>query len=151
MNGEPLVILHVEDNKDHADLVVRTLRKHRVANELHVVDDGEKALDYLCRRGKFESPEKSPRPHVILLDLRLPKIDGLEVLRIIKTTEELSRIPVVVLTSSEAETDMAKAYDFHANSYLVKPIGFDGFTEMMEHLGFYWLSWNKYPWPGAEK
>ena len=146
MNGKPLVILHVEDNTDHAELVVRTLRKHRVANELHVVGDGEKALDYLFRRDEFEAPEKSPRPSVVLLDLRLPKVDGLEVLRIIKTTKELSRIPVVVLTSSEAETDMAKAYDFHANSYLVKPIGFDDFTEMMEHLGFYWLSWNKYPW-----
>ena len=147
MNGEPLVVLHVEDNKDHADLVIRTLRSHRVANLLHLVDDGEEALDYLFRRGKFESPEKSPRPNIILLDLRLPRINGLEVLRIIKTTEELSRIPVVVLTSSEAETDMAKAYDFHANSYLVKPLGFDKFTQMMEHLGFYWLSWNRYPWP----
>ena len=147
MNGEPLVILHVEDNKDHADLVVRTLEKHRVANVLHLVDNGEKALDYLFRRGKFASPEKSPRPNVILLDLRLPRVDGLEVLRTIKTTEELSSIPVVVLTSSEAEQDLAKAYDFHANSYLVKPIDFDKSTEMMEHLGFYWLSWNRYPWP----
>ena len=147
MNGEPLVILHVEDNKDHADLVERTLQTHRVANALHVVSDGEEALDYLFRRGKFESPEKSPCPNIVLLDLRLPKIDGMEVLRIMKTTEELLRIPVVVLTSSEAETDVAKAYDFHANSYLVKPIGFDKFAEMMEHLGFYWLGWNKYPWP----
>jgi CheY-like chemotaxis protein len=147
MSGEPLVILHVEDDKDHADLVVRVLRSHRVANVMHLVDDGEEALDYLFRRGKFESPEQSPRPNVILLDLRLPKIDGLEVLRIIKTTEELLRIPVVVLTSSEAEKDVAQAYDFHANSYLVKPIGFDKFTEMMKHLGFYWLGWNKYPWP----
>ncbi len=147
MNGEPLVILHVEDNKDHSDLVVRTLKTHRVANALHVVSDGEEALDYLFRRGKFESPEKSPCPNIVLLDLRLPKIDGMEVLRIMKTTEELLRIPVVVLTSSEAETDVAKAYDFHANSYLVKPIGFDKFAEMMEHLGFYWLGWNKYPWP----
>jgi len=151
MNGEPLVILHIEDNEDHADLVKRTLRKHRVANELFVVKDGEEALDYLFRRGKFESPEKGPRPSVVLLDLRLPKIDGLEVLRIIKTTDELSRIPVVVLTSSEAEKDVARACDFHANSYLVKPIGFDKFTEMMEHLGFYWLSWNRYPWPREEE
>jgi CheY-like chemotaxis protein len=147
MKGEPLVILYVEDNKDHADLVVRTLKKHRVANELHMASDGEEALDYLFRRGKFESPETSPRPSVVLLDLRLPKVDGLEVLRIIKTTDELLRIPVVVLTSSEAEQDMAKAYDHHANSYLVKPIGFDEFTQMMEQLGFYWLSWNSYPWP----
>jgi len=147
MTGEPLVVLHVEDNPDHANLVLRTLRRHRIANTVKVVDDGEAALDYLFRRGEYTDSKEFPRPHLILLDLRLPKTDGLEILRTIKTTDELLDIPVVVLTSSEAETDIARAYEYHANSYLVKPIGFDKFTEMMEQLGFYWLSWNHYPWP----
>ena len=146
MNGEPLNILHVEDNPDHANLVVRSLRKQRVANVVYLVEDGEAALDYLFRRGDYQDPQNSPRPHVILLDLRLPKVDGLEVLRVIKTTEGLLKIPVVVLTSSDAEKDVAQSYAYHANSYLVKPVGFDKFTEMMEHLGFYWLRWNRYPW-----
>ncbi len=147
MNGEPLTILHVEDNPDHANLVVRCLREYQVANELQVVEDGEAALDYLLRRGDYQDPKKSPRPHLILLDLRLPKVDGLEVLRIIKETDELLRIPVVVLTSSDAEKDIAQSYEYHANSYLVKPVGFETFTEMMEQLGFYWLGWNRHPWP----
>ena len=102
LEGEALTILLVEDNVDHADLIVRSLEDHRVANKIHHVNDGEKALDYLFRRGNYEEPAKSPRPHVVLLDLRLPKIDGLEVLREIKTSEELLKIPVVVLTTSEA-------------------------------------------------
>jgi len=146
MNGEPLTILHVEDNPDHSNLIMRTLQKHRVANRMFLVEDGEAALDYLLRRGKYADPKKSPRPHVILLDLRIPKIDGQEVLAVIKTTEELLRIPVVVLTSSEAEKDIVEAYEHHANSYLVKPVGFEAFTEMMETLGFYWLGWNAHPW-----
>ena len=146
MNGEPLTILQVEDNPDHSNLVARTLRNHRVANKVFLVEDGETALDYLLRRGKYADPEKSPRPHVILLDLRIPKIDGQEVLRVIKTTDKLSKIPVVVLTSSEAEKDIAEAYEHHANSYLVKPVGFEAFTQMMESLGFYWLGWNTHPW-----
>lgn len=145
MDGEPLTILHVEDNRDHANLVMRSLRKHRVANTVYLAEDGEAALDFLLRRGKYREPRESPRPHVILLDLRLPKVDGLEVLMIVKTTEELSKIPVVVLTSSDAEKDIAQSYEYHANSYLVKPVGFDDFTEMMEQLGFYWLGWNRHP------
>ncbi len=146
MNGEPLTILHVEDNPDHSNLVARTLQNHRVANKVFLVEDGEAALDYLLRRREYADPEKSPRPHVILLDLRIPKIDGQEVLRAIKTTDKLSNIPVVVLTSSDAEKDIVEAYEHHANSYLVKPVGFDSFTEMMEGLGFYWLGWNVCPW-----
>ncbi|NQT36478.1 MAG: response regulator [Planctomycetes bacterium] len=146
MNGEPIVVLHVEDNQDHAHLVARNFQRHRVANVVHLVEDGEAALDYLLRRGDYEDPQTSPRPHLILLDLRLPKIDGLEVLRTIKTTDRLTSVPVVILTSSETERDIARAYEYHANSYLVKPIGFADFSEMMESLGFYWLVWNRYPW-----
>ena len=146
MKGEPLAILLVEDNPGHAELVKRSFQDHRVANRIHHVLDGETALDYLFRRGDYASPEKSPRPHVILLDLRLPRIDGLEVLSEIKADEGLRRIPVIILTTSEAESDLAGAYDHHANSYLVKPLDFDKFTRLMDDLGFYWLGWNRPPW-----
>ena len=147
MDGQPLTILHVEDNTDHAQLIARSLKKNRVANAIQHVVDGEEALDYLFFRGKYKDESFAPRPQIILLDLRLPKVDGLEVLRTIKTTETLSMIPVVILTSSEAERDVARAYEYHANSYLVKPVGFDRFSELMQQLGFYWLAWNRYPWP----
>lgn len=147
MDGLPLTILHVEDNTDHAQLIARSLRKNRVANAIHHVVDGEEALDYLFLRGEYKDEEIAPRPQLILLDLRLPKVDGLEVLRTIKTSDALSTIPVVILTSSEAEKDVARAYEYHANSYLVKPVGFDRFSELMQQLGFYWMAWNRYPWP----
>ena len=138
------IVVFALDEQRHA-LALRSLEDHRAANVIHHVPDGEAALDYLFRRGKYADPEKSPRPQVILLDLRLPRIDGLEVLRQIKTSEELRRIPVVVLTTSDAETDVAKAYDYRANSYLVKPVDFAKFSQMMRDLGFYWLGWNRYP------
>ena len=146
INGEPLIILLVEDNPDHAELIRRSLDEHRVANKLYHVLDGEAALSYLFRRGDFSDPKKSPSPTVILLDLRLPKVDGLEVLKEIKTSEEHHKIPVVILTTSTAERDVAQAYNYDANSYLVKPVDFSKFTRMMDDLGFYWLGWNHYPW-----
>ena len=146
MNGEPLIILLVEDNPDHTELIRRTFQDHRVANKIHCLSDGEAALDYLFRRGDYADPEKSPRPHVILLDLRLPKVDGLEVLAEIKAADELRRIPVVIITTSETEGDIARAYDYRANSYLVKPVDFDKFMQLMDDLGFYWLGWNRHPW-----
>lgn len=146
LRGEPLTVLLVEDNEDHTELILRSLRDHRVANKIFHVADGEQALNYLFRRGDYTDPATSPRPHVILLDLRLPKIDGLEVLKEIRTSEELARTPVVILTTSRAEQDVARAYEYHANSYLVKPVDFDSFTRLMDDLGFYWLGWNHYPW-----
>jgi CheY-like chemotaxis protein len=143
---EPFVILLVEDNPAHAELVKRALEGHPVANRIIHLTDGEAALDFLFRRGVFADPEKSPRPHVVLLDLRLPRIDGLEVLREIRTSAELEKLPVVILTTSEAEIDAARAYEYHANSFLVKPLDFDKFIRLMEDLGFYWLKWNYYPW-----
>jgi CheY-like chemotaxis protein len=145
MKGEPLVILLVEDDPAHAEIVRRNLNDFRMANRLMWVRDGQEALDYLYRREAFSQPDKSPRPGLILLDLRLPKVDGLEVLKIIKTDPDLTSIPVVVLTTSAAETDMVKAYENHANSYLVKPVDFVQFTALMETLGYYWLAWNEYP------
>lgn len=147
VSGRPLTILLVEDNPEHAELVIRSLEDHRVANEIHHLTDGESALDYLFRRGKWEDPETSPRPNVLLLDLRLPRVDGLTVLKEIRTAPELARLPVVVLTTSQAEVDISRAYAHHANSYLVKPLDFEKFTQMMKDLGFYWLCWNHYPWP----
>jgi CheY-like chemotaxis protein len=147
MNGEPLVILLVEDNPDHAELITRSFEEHRVVNRIFHVADGEAALDYLFQRNAYADPSSSPRPHVILLDLRLPKIDGLEVLKEIKASAELRRIPVVALTTSESERDMTGAYNRHVNSYLVKPVDFDKFGKLMDDLGFYWLAWNRKP-PG---
>ena len=145
MMGEPVLVMLVEDNADHAELVIRTLEDHRIANRIRHFPDGQSALDYLLRRGQFESPESSPRPHVILLDLRLPRVDGLEVLGTIKENGELKNIPVIILTTSEAERDVARAYDNHVNSYLVKPVGFEEFSKLMNDLGFYWLGWNTHP------
>ena len=142
MNEKPSVILLVEDNRDHAELIREIFGDHQGANRIYHVSDGEAALDYVFRRGDYREPEKSPRPHLILLDLRLPTIDALEVLKQIKATEELRRIPVVVLTTSEAETDVAGAYDNHTNGYLVKPADFERFTQMINEIGSYWLTWN---------
>ena len=143
MNDPVFNILLVEDNPDHAELIIRSFEEHELVNSIHHVPDGEAALDYLLRQGGYADPERSPIPHVILLDLRLPKVDGLEVLRTIKTREDLRRIPVVILTSSESERDLTRAYDHFANSYLVKPVDFNKFIGLMHELGFYWLKWNR--------
>jgi CheY-like chemotaxis protein len=142
---EEFTVLLVEDNFDHAELVLRSFRDHHFPNAIQHVPDGEAALDYLFQRGAYADPAHCPKPHVILLDLRLPKVDGLEVLKTIKADECLRRIPVVILTTSQAEMDIAKAYDNHANSYLVKPVDFSMFSELMKELGCYWLDWNKRP------
>ncbi len=143
--GEPILVMLVEDNPDHAELIMRTLADHRVANKIIHFTDGQAVLDYLFRRGEYADPNISPRPHVILLDLRLPRVDGLEVLRVVKESSELCVIPVVVLTTSEAERDVVRAYNHHVNSYLVKPVGYEEFTKLMDDLGFYWLGWNTHP------
>ena len=145
MNSEPVVILLVEDDPGHAKLVRRNLESSRLANRLIHVADGQAALDYLYHLAEFSNLELSPRPGVILLDLQLPKVDGLKVLETIKSDPDLSRIPVVVLTTSDAENDVTKAYDKHVNSYLVKPVDFSKFKDLMESFGYYWLVWNKLP------
>jgi CheY-like chemotaxis protein len=145
MNGEPILVMLIEDNIDHAELVIRTLEEHRIGNRIQHFLDGQSALDYLFRRGEYADLAPAQRPHVILLDLRLPRVDGIDVLKAIKADEELKSIPVIVLTTSEAERDVAKAYYNHANSYLVKPVGFEDFKKLMDNLGFYWLGWNTNP------
>jgi CheY-like chemotaxis protein len=145
MNGEPVVILLVEDDPAHAEIIIRNLEGFRIANRLIHIDDGQKALDYLYHRNEFADPESAPRPGLILLDLRLPKVDGLEVLETVKADPDLTQIPVVVLTTSAAEADMLRAYKNHANSFMVKPVAFDDFVDMMKAIGYYWLVWNECP------
>ena len=145
MSAEPLVILLVEDDQDHAELIQRSLAENDVANRLSHVSDGQEALDYLFRRGEFAAPQRSPQPHLILLDLRLPKMDGLEVLKQIKMSDRLPKIPVVVLTTSAAEQDKAQAYDLNVNSYVVKPIDSEKFRKLLHDLDLYWLVYNQLP------
>ena len=146
MRGEPIVILLVEDDPAHAEIVRRNFAQSRLANRLMHVADGQAALDYLYRRAEFQDEAQFPRPGLILLDLRLPKVDGLDVLRTVKSDADLRCIPVVILTTSAAEADLVKAYDNHANSYLVKPVDFAQFVRLMESLGYYWLAWNTLPY-----
>ena len=145
-HSAPLTILLVEDNIPHAELVKRSLEAHQIANRIYHVADGEAALDYLFRRGVYADPVTSPRPNMILLDLRLPKLSGLEVLRELRASSDsdLHTVPVVVLTTSTAAQDVTSAYEQHANSYLVKPVDFAQFMQLMRALGFYWLGWNYY-------
>jgi CheY-like chemotaxis protein len=144
-----LRILLVEDNPDHAMLVRRSIAESAGAARVTVVGDGEAALGYLQRQGPWSDPARSPRPHLVLLDLRLPRLDGFHVLRTIKASPELRAIPVVVLTTSEATLDVSKAYDLHANSYLVKPVDFDHFVALMRDVESYWLRWNRHSAGGA--
>ncbi len=145
MNAPPYEILLVEDNPDHAELVMRSLENHPVANKIHHLADGEAALDYLFQRGDLDDAGSCPRPDVVLLDLGLPKISGLDVLKEIRAARELDEMPVVILTTSKAESDVEEAHRLHANSYLVKPHDFKTFSDLMQDFGFYWLGWNHLP------
>jgi CheY-like chemotaxis protein len=142
MIGEPAVVLLVEDNDDHAELVLRQMSSHQIANKVIRLVDGQEALDYLFRKGNFANPDSSPRPHVIFLDLRLPKVDGLKVLKTLKESGETRDIPIVVLTTSAGKHDVAMAYMNYTNSYVVKPVDYKKFRDLMDKLGYYWMSWN---------
>ena len=141
----PKIILLAEDNPDHAELLKRSFRNHRVPNVIYHVMDGEEALAFLFRRGAYSDPETSPRPHLILLDLKMPKVNGMEVLEAIRDAEEYADVPVVMLSSSDAEPDVEQAYGLHVNSYLVKPLDFGQFAQLMDDVGYYWLNWNYRP------
>jgi CheY-like chemotaxis protein len=145
MEGNPLIILFIEDDPAHAEIALRNFKKNRISNRITHLSDGQQALDYLFRQGEYKDPETSPRPDLILMDLRLPKVDGIEVLQRIKDDECLKNIPTVVLTTSDAETDISKAYEYNVNSYLVKPFDLTKFSKLIETFGFYWVVWNKYP------
>lgn len=138
-------ILLVEDNPDDVMLTLRALKKGHIANEVKVAEDGAKALDFLFGKGEFEERDVSDRPGLILLDLKLPKVGGFEVLEAIKNDPLLKRVPVVILTSSRQEEDVVRGYDLGANSYIRKPVNFDTFIETVTELGMYWLLTNEAP------
>jgi two-component system, response regulator len=139
------VILLVEDNPDDAELTLRAFRKSKVLNEIVVVSDGVEALDYLFGTGTHAGRDPKVKPEVILLDLKLPKIGGLEVLRRMRAEEQTRRIPVVVLTSSNEERDVLSSYDLGANSFVRKPVDFAQFVDAAQQLGLYWLVRNHPP------
>jgi len=143
-NGTPVDILLVEDNPTDAELVLRVLRKSNLANNVVWVKDGEVALDFLFRRGNHAARTNS-MPRVVFLDLRLPKVDGLKVLQQMRDNEHTRTIPVVVLTSSKEESDIAASYQLGANSFVSKPVAFDEFSNTVAELGRYWLLLNKVP------
>jgi two-component system, response regulator len=144
MDPKRTVVLLVEDDPGHAELTRRNLEQVRRPMRLIHVSDGQAALDYLYQKGDYAAPADAPRPHLILLDLRLPRVDGLEVLRRIKEDGELRGVPVVILTTSYSARDVQQAYANHVSSYLVKPVDFDKFTQLMENMASYWLVWNQY-------
>lgn len=146
MTEQVVEILLVEDNPNDVELTLHSLRKHNLANRVHVVRDGAQAVDFLFGTGPYEGRDiLNGGPKVILLDLKLPKVDGIEVLRRIKTDPALRVIPVVVLTSSREERDVAEAYHLGVNSYIVKPVDFQQFTEAVTNLGLYWVLLNEAP------
>jgi len=145
LKGQPVTILLIEDDPAHAEIVRRNLAEFRVGNRIIHLADGQAALDYFQRARSRQDTESSPMPDLILLDLRLPKVDGQQVLRFLKADPEWQRIPTVILTTSKAEQDLLGAYSHGASSYLVKPVDFAKFASLMEAFGFYWLAWNEYP------
>ena len=138
-------ILLVEDNLDDVDLTLHALKKNNIKNEIIVAYDGAEALDYLFGTGKYSGRDLSLMPTIILLDIKLPKVDGLEVLRRIRANELTKFLPVVILTSSKEEQDILKGYSLGVNSYVRKPVDFNQFAEAVSHLGLYWLLLNETP------
>ncbi len=136
-------ILFVEDNPDDIRLTLRALKKRNLSNKILTITDGEEALEYIFCKGRYVERHKSQKPKVIVLDLKLPKVGGIEILKKIKSDEHTKNIPVVILTSSREESDMVKSYSYGVNSYVVKPINFDSFTEAISSLGIYWLLVNE--------
>lgn len=137
-------ILLVEDNPDDVELTLHALKKNNIVNPVKIARDGQEALDYLFYKGKYRDGDHD-LPNVILLDLKLPKVDGIEVLQRIKSDRRTKLIPVVVLTSSKEESDLLKSYDLGVNSYIRKPVDFDQFVETVRQIGFYWMLINEQP------
>ena len=142
---EDKIILLVEDNPDDVALTIRAFRKNDISNKIIVAKDGVEALDYLFKTGMYASRDIKEIPVIVLLDLKLPKIDGLEVLRKIRQNEFTRLLPVVILTSSTEEQDKISGYNLGANSYVRKPVDFNQFIKAIKHLGLYWLVWNEPP------
>ena len=145
MERSQIEILLVEDNMDDAEMTIHALRKNNLANKLIHMKDGEEALDFLFGTGNFIGRDVNLKPSLILLDLKMPKIDGLEVLERVKSNEATKKIPVVILTSSKEDPDVSKCYELGANSYIVKPVEFESFMKAVSELGMYWLILNQPP------
>ncbi len=145
MTEKPIEILLVEDNPGDVELTRHALRKHNLGNRIEVVRDGAEALDFIFCIGAYAGRSIEDSPRLILLDLKLPKVDGLEVLQRLKSDPRTRKIPVVVLTSSREERDIVESYQLGANSYIVKPVDFEQFTEAVRQLGLYWLLFNQPP------
>ncbi|HEY9699004.1 MAG TPA: response regulator [Trichocoleus sp.] len=139
LSSKPITILMADDDEDDRILAKAALEECRLANDLHFVTDGEELMDYLCRRGSYQKLSDAPRPGLILLDLNMPKKDGREALREIKAHQDLRHIPIVILTTSQAEEDIYRSYDLGANSYISKPVTFDSLVSVMKALGRYWF------------
>ena len=142
MGGRELCILLVEDNEDHAELTLKALENGNLLNRVFWVKDGEEALDYLFRRGQYAS-RSDTMPRLVLLDLKMPKVDGIEVLKVVKADDRTRRIPVVVMTSSHEQSDVVKTYDLGVNSYVVKPVDFTSLADVIRQAGYYWLAINR--------
>ena len=142
-NGKVMEIILIEDNPRDVELALRALKKQNLANNVQVLEDGAEALDYMFCTGDYAVRDMNDHPKVILLDLKLPKVDGLEVLRRIKSDQRTATIPVVVLTSSREEKDAVESYKLGVNSYIVKPVDFDEFTDAISELGLYWVLLNE--------
>jgi two-component system, response regulator len=146
MNPNSVEVLLVEDNINDAELAIRELKKHNMANNLVHVKDGQEALEFIFGAGKFAATRNAAHtPKVILLDIQMPKVNGIEVLEKIKSDERTKSIPVVILTSSKEDPDIQRCYLLGANSYIVKPVNFEGFAQAIKNLGFYWLLLNQPP------
>ena len=142
---EQLEILLVEDNPEDAEMTMRALRKRNLANLLHWVKDGEEALDYLFCRGQYAGRDPARPPKLVLLDIKMPKVDGIEVLRQVKGSAALKSVPVVVMTSSNEERDVVESYRLGVNSYIVKPVAFEAFLDTVSKIGLYWVLTNRVP------
>ncbi len=145
-NFKEVEILIVEDNPQDAEMAMRAFRKNNLANNILIVGDGEAALDYLFSRKKYKGSEIFRRPKMILLDLKLPKVSGLEVLKEVKANPQTKVIPVIMLTSSAEEKDIIESYKLGVNSYIVKPVDFEKFVDAVKELGLYWLLLNQHPY-----
>lgn len=131
-------ILMAEDSEDDIVATKRAWKKNNISNPLYIVKDGEECLDYLFRRGKYEDPETSPSPGILLLDINMPKVDGHGVLQEVRNNEKTKHLPVIMLTTSKAESDQVKGYEMNVNAYIIKPVGFDNFSEAIKRIELFW-------------
>ncbi|MDI7203392.1 response regulator [Leptospira santarosai] len=143
LHDDIISILYAEDNPQDSELTLRSLKRHNLTNQVKLVRDGEEALEYLYATGRYVNRDKTQLPSLILLDLKMPKVDGIEVLRKVRSEEFTKMLPVVILTSSAEEKDIVESYRLGVNSYVVKPLDFDKFSEVASEIGFYWILVNQ--------